>query len=78
MAEHQYGQFNSWEIINEDIARKTCDKTFFFAKESGIPQKIRWFFRAEGISIGRQLELILTYEEKEYRGFIKRTLIIIG
>ncbi len=73
MAEHQYGQFNSWEIINEDIARKTCDKTFFFAKESGVPQTIRWFFRAEGISIGRQLELILTYEGKEYRGFIKRT-----
>ena len=53
MAEHQYGQFNSWEIINEDIARKTCDKTFFFAKESGVPRTIRWFFRAEGISVGK-------------------------
>lgn len=73
MAERRYGQFNSWEIISDDIAQKTCDKTFFYAKESGVPQSIRWFFRADSISIGRELELVLVYNDVEYNGYIKRT-----
>lgn len=74
MAERQYGKFNSWEIISEDIAQKTCDKTFFYAKESGVPQSIRWFFRADSISLDRQLELFLVYNDVEYNGYIKRAI----
>ena len=75
MADHEYGQFDSWEIVNENIARKTCDSTIFYAKESDLPQSIRWFFRADSISFGRQLDLLLIHDGIEYQGYVKRTYI---
>ena len=66
MSEHQLGQFDSWEIITEDIARKTCDKSFFKYHGSGVPQGIRWFFDAENLTAGQSKTIILVYDGSEY------------
>lgn len=52
MSDHQFGQFDSWEILNESIARKTCDSSFFKYHGSGVPQDIRWFFDVEELPLG--------------------------
>jgi hypothetical protein len=41
------GTFDSWEIIDEVTAIKTCDKSFFEYNGSGVPKGICWFFGAE-------------------------------
>ena len=71
MSEHQLGQFDSWEIITDDIARKTCDKSFFKYHGSGIPQGIRWFFDAEDLPSGQSKTIILVYGGFEYDGSIQ-------
>ena len=71
MSEHQLGQFDSWEIITEDIARKTCDKSFFKYHGSGVPQGIRWFFDAENIPAGQSKTIVLVYDGFEYDGFVQ-------
>ena len=71
MLEHQLGQFDSWEIITEDIARKTCDKSFFKYHGSGVPQGIRWFFDAENMRSGQSKTIVLVYDGFEYDGSIQ-------
>ena len=43
---HELGQFDSWEIVSETKAIKTCDKSFFRYSGSGVPKQICWFFDA--------------------------------
>lgn len=71
MSEHQLGQFASWEIINEDIARKSCDKSFFKYHGSGVPQEIRWFFDAENLPVGHSKTIVLVYDGLEYDASIQ-------
>lgn len=71
MSEHQLGQFDSWEIITEDIARKTCDKSFFKYHGSGVPQGIRWFFNAENLPAGQSETIVLVYDGIEYDASIQ-------
>ena len=71
MSGHQLGQFDSWEIITEDIARKTCDKSFFKYHGSGVPQGIRWFFDADNIPAGQSKTIVLVYDGFEYDGFVQ-------
>ena len=73
MAEHQYGKFDSWEIINENIARKNCDKSFFQYKGSEIPQTISWFFDAEHIDVGDKIDLILEYDGFEFDARVQKS-----
>ena len=70
---HPTGQFDSWEIIDEDNARKTCDKSFFQYKGSGIPQAIRWFFGAESIQAGDRVDIVLEHDGFEYDARIQKT-----
>ena len=51
--DNKYGSFDSWEIINDDVARKTCDKSFFQYRGSGLPKEVRWFFEVEALSPGQ-------------------------
>lgn len=36
--------FNSWELVDSDIALKTLDKSFFIYNMTGVPMGIRSFF----------------------------------
>ena len=69
---HPTGLFESWEIVSEDVVRKSCDKSFFRDHGFGVPQDIRWFFHAEGLQSGRKLELVLVYDGFEYDAYIER------
>ena len=73
MSEHQFGQFDSWTIIDENTARKRCDKSFYQYKESGIPQEIRWYFNVESIRAGERVDIVLIHDGFEYDGRIQKT-----
>lgn len=73
MAEHKYGKFSSWEIISDTVARKTCDKSFFQYKGMAIPHSLRWFFGAEDLNVGAQINLVLIYDGFEYDSRITKT-----
>ena len=65
------GRFDSWEIVDETTAIKTCDKSFFDYNGSGVPKEICWFFDAENISNGSGKPITLIFNGKEYSGFLK-------
>ena len=69
--EHKTGKFDSWEIVDETTAIKTCDKSFFDYNGSGVPKEICWFFDAENISTGSSKPITLIFNGKEYSGFLK-------
>ena len=66
--EHKMGRFDSWEIVDEMTAIKTCDKSFFAYNGSGVPKEICWFFDAENIPTGSHKAVKLTFNGKEYAG----------
>ena len=65
------GKFDSWDIINETTAVKTCDKSFFEHKGSGVPKGICWFFNAENISNGESQEVELIFDGNTYLGKVR-------
>ena len=65
------GRFDSWEIVDETTAIKTCDKSFFDYNGSGVPKEICWFFDAENISNGSGKPITLIFNGKEYSGILK-------
>ena len=69
--EHKLGTFDSWEIIDENTAIKTCDKSFFEHKGSGVPKNICWFFDAENISSGESNEVELLFDGNTYIGKVR-------
>ena len=66
--DHKTGKFDSWEIIDETTAVKTCDKSFFEYNGSGVPKEICWFFDAEDLSSGETKAIKVIYNGKEYAG----------
>lgn len=66
--EHKTGKFDSWEIVDEITAIKTCDKSFFDYNGSGVPKEICWFFDAEDLSSGETKSIKVVYNGKEYAG----------
>ena len=66
--DHKTGKFDSWEIIDETTAVKTCDKSFFEYNGSGVPKEICWFFDAEELSSGETKAIKVVYKGKEYSG----------
>jgi len=69
--EHKTGKFDSWKIVDETTAIKTCDKSFFDYNGSGVPKEICWFFDAENISNGSGKPITLIFNGKEYSGILK-------
>ena len=65
------GRFDSWEIVDETTAIKTCDKSFFDYNGSGVPKEICWFFDADNISNGSGKPITLIFNGKEYSGILK-------
>ena len=66
--EHKTGKFDSWEIVDETTAIKTCDKSFFDYNGSGVPKEICWFFDAENLAQGETKAIKITYNGVEYAG----------
>lgn len=66
--EHKTGHFDSWEIVDENTAIKTCDKSFFAYNGSGVPKEICWFFDAENIPTGTNKAVKLIFNGQEYAG----------
>lgn len=66
--EHKTGHFDSWEIVDENTAIKTCDKSFFAYNGSGVPKEICWFFDAENIPTGTNKTVKLIFNGQEYAG----------
>ena len=60
------GVFDSWKIIDEVTAIKTCDKSFFDYNGSGVPKGICWFFDAEGLETSENKSLSLVYNGVTY------------
>ncbi len=67
-SEHKTGNFDSWEIVDDVTAIKTCDKSFFAYNGSGVPKEICWFFDAEDIPTGENKPVKLVFEGKEFIG----------
>ncbi len=70
-SDHKLGQFDSWEIIDENTAIKHCDKSFFDYRGSGVPKGICWFFGAEDMDLGETRTVRLIYNGVPYQGSIK-------
>ena len=62
------GHYDSWEIVDEKTAIKTCDKSFFDYNGSGVPKEICWFFDAESILAGSSKPVKLIFNGAEYSG----------
>ena len=60
------GTFDSWEIVDEVTAIKTCDKSFFDYNGSGVPKGICWFFDAEELETSENKSLSLVYNGVTY------------
>lgn len=48
----------SWEVLNEDVAIKSVDKSCIEHNGTGVPQEILFFFNAEGLNGKRDIELL--------------------
>ena len=68
MAKREYGEFYSWNVINEYTIIKKGDTSFFEHHGSGIPKQVRWFFAAEELEYGDKKDITLIYSGKEYYG----------
>ena len=68
---HQTGQFDSWEIIDENTAVKHCDKSFFDYRGSGVPKGICWFFGAEDMDLGENRAVKLIFNGVQYQANVK-------
>ena len=68
--EHQSGQFDSWEILSDTVAVKTCDKSFFAYHGSGVPKGICWFFHAEDLEQGESVPVVILYNGMKYEGHV--------
>ena len=66
--EHPIGHFDSWEIVDNHTAIKTCDKSFFTYTGSGIPKEICWFFETEKMASGQTKQIVLNYKGVSYDG----------
>lgn len=66
------GVFDSWEIIDDTTAIKTCDKSFFEHNGSGIPKGIYWFFDAISLLPGESRSIRFIYDGQEHSGRLTR------
>ncbi len=70
-SEHKYGDFYSWTILNDNVALKKGDKSFFEHHGSALPKEIKWFFNVDSLKHGEELPVLLHYEEKAFSGRIE-------
>ena len=76
--EPKIGKFDSWEIVDEATAIKTCDKSFFADNGSGVPKEICWFFEAEGVVAGTPKSLTFIFNSQKYTGRLVKDITASG
>ena len=69
----RYGKFDSWDIIDDNTARKTTDMSFFKYKGAAIPRTIRWFFGADNMDTAERFDIVLVYDGFEYDARIQKS-----
>ena len=65
-------EFYSWEVKNDNVVVKVCDKSFFDYRGSGVPRKICWFFGADDLNSGEKKDITLKYKNKDYSAYLQR------
>lgn len=75
---NKFGKFDSWDIYDDNIAIKHCDKSFFIHKGSGIPIEIRWYFNVENLNLGEKKNIKLYYNDLDYNAYISKESGSIG
>ena len=78
VGEPEIGKFDSWEIVDEVTAIKTCDKSFFSDNGSGVPKEICWFFEAKGVVAGTPKSLTFIFNSQEYTGRLVKDITASG
>ncbi len=63
--------YNSWEIMNDFVAIKKSDLSFFAHKGSGIPKDTRDFWGVQGLTKGEKQNIKIFYQNKDYRAYIR-------
>lgn len=71
-ADHPMGVFDSWEILSETVAIKTCDTSFFNHHGSGIPIAIRWFWESEDLQNGSRRDFQITHKGYYYCAYVEK------
>ena len=66
------GIFDSWTIVDENTAIKSCDDDFHNNLESGVPRGISWFFKAEKLENGGKIQIKLLYDGDQYDGHVSK------
>lgn len=75
---HEYGQFHSWNIVNENIGIKQSDKSFFKYNGSAVPAAILWFFDAEDMRKNTRRKVTFSFNGNNYNGHIERDYVDAG
>ncbi len=63
-------QYYSWDLIDENLIVKRCDKSFFYSNGSAIPKELKWFFNCSNMDSGDNKYIELFYLNKVYQGRI--------
>lgn len=71
---NRIGVFDSWEIVSETVAVKTCDKSFFDHNGTGIPKGMLWYFGGDIDGPEKNRYLIFEFETKKYKARLERDL----
>lgn len=66
-----YGQCHSWNMVDNNCAIKTADKSVFLYHGTGIPSECRWFWKADNLVYGQRLNIKLSYQGIDYKAYIK-------
>lgn len=69
--EQKNGNYYSWNILNDNRAIKKADKSVFRHHGSGIPKETMWYWKAEHLKKGEQIDLFLYFAGKKYLARIK-------
>lgn len=70
--DHSIGVYDSWEIISENVAVKTCDASFFNHHGAGVPIAIRWFWEAEELANGNRRDFQISYNGDSYFAHVEK------
>ncbi len=65
-------EFYSWEIINDKVAIKNCDKSFFEYNQSGIPIEVRPYFEIDNLAQGEKKDICLIFRGKIFKAYLNR------
>ena len=69
------GKFYSWTVLDDRIAQKVTDTTFFDSAETGVPGEITWFFGLDFLIEKTKKNIVISYEGETYNGYFQNKTI---